>query len=181
MCNPVALQAGSAAFSVASQGSAVQASNAREVQLADQQAGQYEYSAKVSRVDALDKAQLIRKQTTRDIGSANTAAAASGVVVGEGSADEVNRQIYQNSEHDAYTAILSGERKARNLELNAAYTRANAVASRKSATAGQIGTVLSAASSIAKSSGWKTSPAPDASPNYGDTSGFMNNTVGIGD
>lgn len=117
MCDPFSIAA--TAMTVAGQLKAGQDANDQ----ANAQAGQLEYSGRVSQDDALARAMQIRKQGARDVGSANVAQAASGVVVGEGSGDEVDRTIAGNTEHDAHMAILTGQRQARGLNTEAAYTR----------------------------------------------------------
>lgn len=103
------------------------------------QAASAEYSARVARDDALATAAYIRKQQRLAIGTSQATSAASGVVVGEGSAAEADRQIYQDSEQDAFMSILSGEREGRALDADAALTRqsgkANAAYMRQSGKA----------------------------------------------
>lgn len=152
MCNPIALMATSAGMSVMGSIQQGQASNAQ----AQAQAGQMEYSARVARDDALSQAQMIRKQQRYAIGSADTAAAASGVVVGEGSAGEADHQIYQDSEHDAFTSILNGERRARGQDIEASLTRTAGANAEKNGLLTGIGTALGAAGKITSQPGWKT-------------------------
>lgn len=150
MCNPIALMAGSAGMSV--MGSIQQGEASK--QMADAQAQQMDYSARVARDDALAQAQLIRKQQRFAVASSDVAAAGSGVVVGEGSAGEADRQIYQDSEHDAFMAILNGDRRARGQEIEASLTRTAGANAEKSALLQGLSTGMMA--------GWKTMKQPKA-------------------
>ena len=150
MCNPIALMAGSAGMSV--MGSIQQGEASK--QMADAQAQQMDYSARVARDDALAQAQLIRKQQRFAVASADVAAAGSGVVVGEGSAGEADRQIYQDSEHDAFMAILNGDRRARGQEIEASLTRTAGANAEKNALLQGLSTGMTA--------GWKTMKQPKA-------------------
>lgn len=153
MCDPVSMvMAASTTVSVLGQ---VQAGRAAHQQ-ADMQADQIAYQGRVTRDDALAQAQMIRKQQRFAIGSADTAAAASGIKVGEGSAGEVDRSIYNDSEHDAYMAILNGDRRARGLDTEAALTRQAGANASRQAGMGALGTVLSSGYQSMIGSGWRT-------------------------
>jgi len=175
MCDPISILATSVtALGQYQQGQAAKAQ-------ANYQAGQQDYQAKVEQDDALATAEMIRKAGRRQVGEANAAFAASGVKVGEGSAGEVDREIYQGSEHDAFMSILTGDRRARGLREEADLTRA---AGKNAARAGVInafGTVLGGGYSALRNSGWRTAgpgfsgtqaPAPvinrDVFRGYGD-------------
>ncbi len=56
------------------------------------------------------QAEKIRRAGRAQVGEANTALAASGVKLGEGTPLEVQKTITQNSEEDALSSILSGKR-----------------------------------------------------------------------
>ena len=90
---------------------------------ADLQAQQAEYAAQVENANALKTAGIIRRNGDRQVGAANAAYAGAGVKVGEGSALETEGQIYQNTERDAYQALLDGGRRARGLQTDATLTR----------------------------------------------------------
>lgn len=111
-------------------------------------AGQDTYAAKVALDDAQQQAQMIRRAGSRAVGRADVNAAASGIVVGQGSSGEVDKQIYLDSEHDAYTTLLTGSRRARALQVDAVAAKAGGNTAAAQATAASIGTVLS--------SGYKT-------------------------
>ena len=137
------------------------------------QGQQLDYQGKVEHENALQTATLIRRQGRYAVGSADVAAAASGVKVGEGSAGEADRQIYQDTEHDAYQAILNGDRRARGLNVQAVGARASGDIANTNAQLGAVGTVLSSGYKVF--SGWRTqtqAPAPvetrypTPNPNY---------------
>lgn len=141
MCDPLTI----AATAVMAVGQLKQGQDANDQ--AQAQAGQLEYSGRVAQDDALARAMQIRKQGARDIGSSDVAQAASGVVVGQGSGEEVDRTIADNTEHDAHMALLTGQRQARGYQTEAAYQR-------QAGQNAQVNSVLSAAGTAV--SGWKT-------------------------
>ncbi len=128
--------------------------------LANAQAGMNDYQAKVATDSASQTAALIRKAGRGQVGQANTSYAAAGVKVGEGSALETERQIDQNVEHDAFQAILDGQRKALGLQTDAKITRANG---RAAQSAGYVNAMTAAVSgygnAMKTTGGWKTGSA----------------------
>lgn len=114
---------------------------------------QDDYRANVALQDAQDRAQLIRRAGSRAVGSADVATAASGIQVGTGSAGDVDREIYQQSEHDAYTALLTGSRQARAAEMDAFSQRVAGQVASKQAKAQMVATVLSSGVSAYKAWG----------------------------
>lgn len=155
MCNPLMFMAASAAVSVLGQMKQGQAAK----QQADAQASQIEYQGRVTRDDALAQAQMIHKQQRFAVGAADVGAAGSGVQVGQGSSAEAERDIYQNSEHDAYMAILNGDRRARGLDTEAAYTRQAGQDARTNSYFQAAGTVLGSGYSALRGAGWRTGGA----------------------
>lgn len=120
------------------------------------QAQQLEYQGTVERQNALQQAALIRRAQGYAIGRADTAAAASGVVVGQGSSAEVDRQIYADSERDAYQAILTGDRRARGLHVAAVGDVAAGDVAATNADLNATGTVLSGGYQMLRGSGWRS-------------------------
>ena len=121
------------------------------------QAGQMDYRAKVEEENALKTAQIIRNAGRKQVGQANAAYAAAGVKVGEGSALEIERQIDTNVEHDAFQAILDGQRKAIGLRTDADLTRISGKQQESAGYVNAVGTVLQGASSYMRATGgWKT-------------------------
>ena len=139
--------------------SSITGGNAAKSQ-ANYQASQEEYQARVTQDDALAQADVIRKVARRSRSEAQAAYAGAGVVVGEGSAAEVDRQILQDSEHDAYTSILNGQRRARGLQQDAVMTRAAGRNAQRAGTIGALGSVLQGGYAI--SNGWRTAPVQPA-------------------
>lgn len=74
------------------------------------QAQQAEVNAAYARSDAQTQAEKIRRAGRRQVGETNAQLAASGVKLGEGTPLELTRETIQQSEQDAFAAILSGER-----------------------------------------------------------------------
>jgi hypothetical protein len=118
---------------------------------------------------SLDQAAIIRRQGRYAVGAANTAYAASGVKVGEGSAADVTDQMQTDIEHDAYTAILNGTKRANQLRATGTMSRAQGDAAAAQANLQATATVMGAAYTGMQNSGWRTagpgfsgtqSPAP---------------------
>jgi hypothetical protein len=120
-------------------------------------------SAKQEREAALETAAIIRKAGRRQRGQATAAYAASGARVGEGSAAEVDREIVQGVEHDAFTAILEGDRRAMGLELDAKLRQIAGKAERRAGMINAVGTVLGGYAKFMDANGWKT-PVPNRAP-----------------
>jgi hypothetical protein len=157
------MMAGSAGMSVMGsiqQGQAAQAEGNYKASLDDHQAS-------VARDDAMAQSQLIRKQLRFSIASSDVAAAGSGVVVGEGSAGEANRQIYQDAEHDAHIALLNGDRQSSALQAEGQLERMKGNNKASSAYMDAAGSALGGAYKINTALeaagrptmyGWKTLP-----------------------
>jgi len=153
MCSPTLFLGASAGVSALGSIAGGNAANSQ----AKYQASQQDYQANVEQDNALAQAQVIRKSAREARASATAGYAGSGVVVGEGSAQEVDRAILNDSEHDAFTAILNGNRRARGLRQDAEVTRAAGKNAQKAGLFNGLGTALSAGYKIG--SGWKTAPA----------------------
>lgn len=116
-----------------------------------------EYQGQIERETALKTAELIRRAGRRQAGAANAAYAGAGVKVGEGSALETERQIYQDSEHDAFQAILEGNRRARGYTTQASMERINASQQETAGIVNAFGSVLQGGQSYMRANGgWKT-------------------------
>lgn len=104
---------------------------------------------------AKQQAEKIRKAGAAQKGEARASLAASGVKLGEGTPLEVDREITQNSEEDALSALISGKRASSAAEEEAGMlVKAGGNAS-SNAMYGAASSVLQGAGSIAKT-GWKT-------------------------
>lgn len=77
-----------------------------------QQKAYYDTQAAYTQDDAAAKAEKIRRAARFQTGEAKAALAGSGVKLGSGSAALIEKDIAQNSEQDAFTALLSGNRQA---------------------------------------------------------------------
>ena len=98
-----------------------------------------------------------RKMARIQAGQANAALAASGVEVGEGSAVNINEEIYGNAEEDAVMTILNGENAKKRGYVDASNTALYGQQQRNAANSQAFGTVLGAAAQGA--SMWKSSAA----------------------
>lgn len=100
------------------------------------------------------QAEKIRKLGNFQRGEAKAALAASGVKLGEGTALEVDKSIIKNSEDDALSAILSGDRIVKSASREADSLIKSGENARKTANMQSAATVIQSAGTIA--SGWKT-------------------------
>lgn len=122
---------------------------------ADAQAEQADLDAKTERSAAEVQAERIRKLARIQASEANAALAKSGVEVGEGTALNINRDIYEGAEEDAALTVFGGANRAGRMQLDAANLRIAGAQARSNAN-GQAGaTLISTAGNIA--SGWKSS------------------------
>lgn len=177
MCEPTTIMmAASTGMSVLSQ---VQAGQTAKAQ-ANMQADQQDYAASVEQSNALKTADLIRRAGRRQVGAANAGYAGAGVKVGEGSSLEAERYIDQNVQHDAFQALLDGDRRARGLQTDAKLMRINGQQQEAAGYMNAFGTALGGAAQGMKASGWRTAgpgfsgtqksaPIVDASTRSGST------------
>lgn len=103
---------------------------------------------------AVAQAEKIRKSARAQAGQANAAMAASGVSIGDGTPLRITDQIYQNSEQDAYSTLLTGARRQQSANDQASLMRYEGNAAR---TAGYLNAGASLLSSGANYGKWKTS------------------------
>lgn len=102
---------------------------------------------------AVAQAEKIRKAARAQASQANAALAASGVAIGEGTALRINEQIYQDSESDAYSTLLTGVRQQRTNEGMALISQTEGKAAK---TAGYLNATSSLLSSGSGAYGkWK--------------------------
>lgn len=111
---------------------------------------QLNYNADQAEAQGEKNAALIRRAGQRVLGSQRAGYAASGVQIGEGSAGEVERETTTNIEHDAFQAILQGQRQALAMRTQAKLQHITARANR---TAVLIDPLFANGNA---SSGWKT-------------------------
>lgn len=103
---------------------------------------------------AVAQAEKIRRAGRAQAAAANASLAASGVAIGEGTALRINEQIYQDSESDAYTTLLTGTRRQSTLESQAMISEAEG---RGAKTAGYLNGASSLLSTGANYGKWKMS------------------------
>lgn len=124
----VAVSAGSAVYS-----------GQQQKKAADTQAQIAENNAAYSADSARAHAEKIRKAGRAQQGEAKVALAASGVNLAEGTALEVDKEIIQNSEQDALSAILSGNRSLQSGADEAGMFRASGRAAQTSSALTAVG------------------------------------------
>lgn len=122
---------------------------------AEAQAEQAQLDANTEKSAAQVQAERIRKMARIQAGEANAALAASGVEVGEGTALNINREIYENAEEDAALTVFGGANRALRLNTDAANYKTAGQMARSNANAQAGATLISAAAN--GYSGWKTS------------------------
>lgn len=120
------------------------------------QAGQMEYQAQVENENAMKTAAIIRRAGRRQVGAANAAYAGAGVVVGMGSAGDVEQEITRDVEHDAFQAILEGQRRGRGLTTQAQLTRIDGSMRETAGMVNALGTALGGTYQAAVANGWRT-------------------------
>ncbi len=127
------------------------------------QANQAIADANAEKSAAEVQAEKIRKMARRQASEANASLAGSGVEVGEGTALNINSDIYANAEEDAVMTIFGGvDRSKRGINQAAGYRASGEQAQISGNAAAQAGTlnafstVLGAAGSYGNAKGWKT-------------------------
>lgn len=124
----------------------------------DYQAKQSEADAKADRSAAEVHAEMIRKMARRQAGEANAALAGSGVEVGEGTALNINKEIYANAEEDAVMTIFGGADRAARGNAEAAAHRVKGSQAQQAGYMNATSSLLAGGYQIAK--GWKTDQRP---------------------
>lgn len=101
------------------------------------------------------QARAIRKAGDKQRAEARAALAGSGVVVGEGTAEQIDSQIGANVEEDALMAIYDGNNQARSIKQGGALAANRSRNAASAATIGAYGSALQGGSTLAR--GWNTS------------------------
>lgn len=122
---------------------------------AQDQAGQLEYQALVEKDNAQAAAQMIRRDGERSRANTVASVAMSGAKIGEWSAGDVERQVMEDTEADALTALMNGDRQARGLNDSARRTRSAGRDARRAGYLNAATSLLSAGSQGMKASGWR--------------------------
>lgn len=115
---------------------------------ADSQAEQAQKDADAAASAATVQADRIRRLARNQASEANAALAASGVEVGEGTAININKEIYANAEEDATLTFLNGQAQKARGQVDASNYRLAGAQARSQANAQSIGTVLSTGATI---------------------------------
>lgn len=151
MCDPVTMlvTAGVQAVGQIQQGKAAQ-------RQANAAAAEDEYQAAIERSNAQAEAANIRRAGARQRGDTLSSIAAAGVKIGEGSALDAERQVMEEAARDEYMTILTGERRSSAFQREAEARRQAGRDARRSANIGAFTSLLSAGSSYAKASGWRS-------------------------
>jgi len=123
---------------------------------ANLEATQLDYQAQVENDNAMKTAAVIRRAGRKQVGQANAAYAGSGVVVGEGSAGDIEAEIRQGVEHDAYQALLEGHRRGRGMSTQAQLTRIDGGMRETAGYVNAVGTALGGSYKALKANGWRT-------------------------
>jgi hypothetical protein len=147
----IALAAAGTAVSV--YGQQQQAKQADAV--ADQQNQQAREDAAFAASEAQLQARAIRKAADKQRSEARGALSASGVVVGVGSAEQIDQEIQAGGEEDALMAIYDGTNRSRNIRQAGEISSSR---SRNAATASRYGAATSALQGGAQlARGWNMS------------------------
>lgn len=151
---------GVAAFNAYGQ---IQAGNMADKQ-AQLQAMQSDWLAEQAHDDGLKQAAIIRRAGARQVSESNAAYAGAGVAVGQGSAQDLERETMREVQQDAFQAILSADRQARGLQMEGVNARTQGSMARTAGRVNAATSLMSSASSGLKSSGWRSN-----GPGYANT------------
>ncbi len=133
----------------------IQAGNMADKQ-AQLQAMQSDWLAEQAHSDGLKQAAIIRRAGARQVSESNAAYAGAGVAVGQGSALDLERQTMREVQQDAFQAILSGDRQARGMQLDAVTARTQGSMARTAGRVNAATSLMSSAASGLKASGWRS-------------------------
>lgn len=146
------------------------------IQSAEQQKDWNEYQGKQAEADAKAEksaaevqAEKIRKMARINAGEATASLAGSGVDVGEGTALNINSEIYGRAEEDAVMTIFGGADRSARGNAEAAGYRLKGSQAQQAGYLNAASTVLGAAGSTAK--GWKTPSSNGTVPSAGGSGG----------
>lgn len=130
--------------------------------MANYQQQQAADDAKFAASESQVQARMIRKAAEKQRAEARAALASSGVVVGEGTAEQIDAEIGADAEQDALMAVYDGSNRARQIRVGGDIS---AQRSRNAASAARIGAtsaLVSGASSIG--SAWNTGSRRQSAP-----------------
>jgi hypothetical protein len=130
------------------------------------QAEQSQLDADAAASASVVQADRIRRLARTQASEANAALAGSGVVVGEGTAVNINEEIIGNAEEDAAMTIFNGQAQKDRGYADASNLKRSGYQARSDANAQAIGSVLNTGASLAMT-GWKASANGTASKQGG--------------
>lgn len=122
----------------------------------ESQATQMDFQAAREEAAALDTAKVIRRAGRRQVAQTGAAYAGAGVKVGEGTAQLVEDEITQDVEHDAFQALLTGDRRANALRTQADLARITGKSTEQAGNVNAANSVLRSGYQSMQTSGWRT-------------------------
>ncbi|TWC50117.1 hypothetical protein FBY04_12010 [Pseudomonas sp. SJZ080] len=131
-------------------------------QNAKAQAEQSQLDADAAASASVVQADRIRRLARNQASEANAALAGSGVEVGEGTAININEEIYGNAEEDAALTIFNGQAQKARGYADSSNIRMQGAQARQAANSQAIGSVLNTGASLGMS-GWKAAANGQAS------------------
>lgn len=137
-------------------GTAIYSAN-QQSEMADYQAAQAQADANADKSAAEVQAEKIRKLARIQAGEATASLAGSGVDVGEGTALNINKDIYGRAEEDAVMTVFGGTDRAARGYADASMSRMKGDTAQTAGYLNATSSVLSAYGTVAK--GWKTTNA----------------------
>lgn len=145
MCTGIEIAAATALAASTAYSAYSSVQQGKQAQLnADAQGEQAQLDADNAASAARVQADRIRKMARNQAGEANAALAASGVETGEGTALNINQEIYGNAEEDAVMTILNGENQRKRGYVDASNMGLYGNQQRSAANSQAVGSVLSA-------------------------------------
>lgn len=145
------------------------------------QAKQAEADAKAEKSAAEVQADKIRKMARIQASEANASLASSGVDVGEGTAVNINKDIYGNAEEDAVQTIFGGADRAARGNAQAQGYRIKGSQAQQAGYLNAASTILATGAVMAR--GWKTSMSADGvsvKDGGGAVPGYSSSDLGSG-
>lgn len=155
MCNPAAAMLVTTLFSTGVQMYAANQQGKQQEAWQNYQAEQADADADAERQAGMVEAERIRKLGKRQKAEADAAFAGSGIDLSEGTPLDINRDISQGVEEDAYFAMVGANDRGARLNADAMGAR---IGAKNSRTAGRLGAATALAQGAATvATGWKTS------------------------
>lgn len=112
-----------------------------------------------------EQSALLRRVGRRMLGAQRAGFATAGVQVGQGSAEQVERETITDTEHDAFQALLAGHRARLQLQTQA---RLNKIAAKAAFISALVDPLMASGGAGQALSGWKTK-RPDPTLNAGNS------------